>query len=114
MQIINQPIKLAVIKKMAQGKFGQLVKAVVDVNQEIMAVDADMHADEEQLLLENGSRQTDLWGINLYPEQFGQDNFIEFDSIINLRPTQNNLSRGVENESLKEKIRQIVIKLVQS
>ena len=71
-----------------------------------------MHADEEAALLADGSRQTDLWGINLYPAQTG-DAFIEFDSMINLRPSQNNRSRGVENPEIRETIRTIVRKLVQ-
>jgi len=84
---------------------------VLDIEQEIMFVDAEMHADEEMQLLENGSKQDNLWGINLYPEETGDD-FIEFDSMINVRPRQNNRSRSVESEELQEKIRSIVLKLV--
>ena len=88
---------------MAEKGFGSMVKAVVDVEKEIIAVDAELHSDEEALLLENGSRQKDLWGINLYPGASG-DNFIEFDSMINLRPSQGNMSRGVDNPEAREKI----------
>jgi hypothetical protein len=77
-----------------------------------MAVDAELHADEEAYLLENGSEQKDLWGINLYPE-ISADDFIEFDSMINLRPAQGNRSRGVEDVKTQEKIRLIISKLVQ-
>ncbi|MEK7513351.1 MAG: DUF5674 family protein [Patescibacteria group bacterium] len=112
MQIINRSVSIQVIKKAAEARFGQLVKAVVDAEKEIMVIDAEMHADEEIMLLENGSKQENLWGINLYPEKFGQDDFVEFDSMINLRPRQNNLSRGVEDEKIREKIKQIVNKLV--
>ena len=91
--------------------FGGLVKTVVDVKKEIMVVDAEFHADEERLLLENGSKQDNLWGINLYPEQ-KSENFIEFDSMINFRPRLNNMSRGIENQKLREKIIKIVKKLV--
>jgi hypothetical protein len=71
-----------------------------------------MHADEEQMLLQNGSQQFDLWGINLYPDKFGAEDFIQFDSMINLRPSQNNLSRGVDDKKIQEIIRQIVNKLI--
>ncbi len=91
--------------------FDNLVKAVVDIRREIMVVDADLHADEEKLLLENGSKQENLWGINLYPDLNGKD-FVEFDSMINLRPSQNNRSRGVEDSKIQEKILSIVNKLV--
>ncbi|MDZ7586579.1 MAG: DUF5674 family protein [Patescibacteria group bacterium] len=112
MQIITLPILIQLIEKMAKDRFGQMVKAVVDVKQQIMAVDAELHADEETILLENGSEQADLWGINLYPAKYGQEDFIEFDSMINLRPGQNNLSRGVEDKKIQEQIKQVVEKLI--
>ena len=96
---------------MAQGGFGNLVKAVVDVDREIMAVDGELHADEEALLLENGSQQRNLWGINIYPELEGTDR-IEFDSLINSRPSQGNRSRGVDNLAIREKIIQVVQNLI--
>ena len=97
---------------MTEQMFGNLVKAVVDIDKEIIAIDGELHADEEALLLESGSKQSDLWGINLYPEFFGKDDFIEFDSMINLRPSQDNRSRGVKNEATRKKIIQTVNKLV--
>ena len=96
---------------MAGKMFGNLVKAVVDLEKEIMAVDGDLHADEEALLLEKGSVQKNLWGINLYPEMEGED-FVEFDSMINLRPAQGNRSRGVDDLELQKKIIAVVTKLV--
>ena len=77
-----------------------------------MAVDAELHSDEEAFLLENGSKQANLWGINIYSELFGQTDFIEFDSMINLRPSQNNRSRGVDNPEIREKILEITNKLI--
>lgn len=77
-----------------------------------MVVDAELHADQEKVLLENGSKQENLWGINLYPEDFAQEEFIEFDSMINLRPSWGNRSRGVDDENLRRKIIKIVNKLV--
>jgi hypothetical protein len=111
MKIIDREITIQELRKMAQETFGNMVKAVVDVKREIMAVDAELHADEEAYLLENGSDQRDLWGINLYPEVSGDD-FVEFDSMINLRPAQGNRSRGVEDAKTQEKIRLIVGTLV--
>ena len=99
------------LKKLAAGSFGDLVKAVVDVDLDLLALDAELHSDLEALLLENGSKQKDLWGINLYPEMEGE-NFVEFDSMINMRPSQGNRSRGVENEELQQKIRAVVMKWV--
>jgi len=111
MKIIDTSITLAEIKAMAGGRFGDLVKAVVDIATGAMAMDGELHADEEALLLEQGSRQTDLWGINIYPELSGRDR-IEFDSIINIRPSQGNRSRGIGDPAIREKIFQIVARLV--
>ncbi len=88
---------------------GPMVKAVVDVKKEVVAIDAELHADMEQLLLENGSRQDDLWGINFYPEETEED-FIEFDSMINVRPRQGNRSRDVEDPAVRKKIISVVEK----
>lgn len=101
-------ITVAELTKMAEAMFGNLVKAVVDVERKQLVVDAELHADLEQFLLEDGSKQSDLWGINLYPEEFGTDEFIEFDSMINIRPRQNNRSRDVESKSAREQIIAIV------
>jgi hypothetical protein len=111
MKIIRDRLSRAELKKMAEEGFGDVVKAVVDVEKEIMAVDAELHADEEALLLENGSRQESLWGINLYPEMPEAD-WIEFDSMINLKPSQGNRSRGVDNSQIRRQITAIVDKLV--
>jgi hypothetical protein len=96
---------------MAAAMFGDLVKAFVDVKREAMAVDAELHADEESFLLSRGSEQEDLWGINLYPALYGRE-FVEFDSMINLRPSRGNKTRGVEGESLRERILEIVGEMV--
>jgi len=92
--------------------YNQLVKVMVDIEKGIMVVDADLHADKENMLLENGSDQGDLWGINIYPEKFGTGDFIEFDSMINIRPSWGNCSRGVENVDIQKSIINTVKKLV--
>lgn len=94
--------------------FGSLVKGVVDVKKEVLVLDAELHADLETYLLENGSNQSDLWGINLYPEDFDTEEFIEFDSMINIRPRQGNRSRDVEDESVRQEIIRIVRKKIGS
>jgi hypothetical protein len=111
MKIITDTINIEELRQMSGKMFGNLVKAVVDIEKGIMSVDADLHADEEQLLLENGSEQKNLWGINLYPE-IKDGNWIEFDSMINLRPSQNNRSRGVDDEAIRKKIIGVVNKLI--
>lgn len=112
MKTIQDKISIAELAQMSEKMFNRLVKAVVDIEREIMVVDADMHVDEEFFLLENGSRQENLWGINIFPDKVGVKEFIEFDSMINLRPGWGNRTRGVDNVETQEKIRKIVNKLV--
>ncbi len=107
MIIVSKTLSLAELKKMAEELFGNMVKAVVDIDREIMAVGAELHADEESALLETGSKQEDLWGINIYPEMPEHER-IEFDSMINLRPSQGNRTRGVDSPEIRQKIIEIV------
>lgn len=110
-KIITSQISLPELKKIAEQRFGDMVKGVVDLERGKIAIGGEMHSDEEALLLENGSKQENLWGINLYPDNVGE-NFVEFDSMINIRPRQNNRSRGVEDEATRSKILEVVNKLV--
>lgn len=110
-KIITDSISKGELREMSKRMFGDLVKAVVDVTKGSMAVNGELHADEEQILLENGSQQQDLWGINLYPDVSGED-WLEFDSMINIRPSQGNRSRDVESEDVRQKIKNIVKNLV--
>ena len=103
MQILEIHITIAELKSIAENGFGEMVKAVVDVDLGIVAIDAEMHSDLEAYCLESGSKQASLWGINYYPELQGDD-FIEFDSMINIRPGVGNLSRGVDDAALRKKI----------
>lgn len=93
---------------MAGRMYGSIVKADVDIAKEILVVDMDMHADGEATLLDSGSKQENLWGINLHPAKYGTDEFIEFDSLINIRPRQQNPSRDVLDKSVRKKIIKIV------
>jgi len=107
MKIVEQEISIGELKEMASKMFGNIVKAVVDVDEDLLVVDAELHSDQEAYLLEKGSKQENLWGINIYPD-LDKEERIEFDSMINLRPSQNNNSRGIEDEDIKKRILDIV------
>lgn len=113
MKNIKNQISIDELKQMAKGRFGNFIKAVVDVEKGIMVVDADLHADEEAALLADGSNQANLWGINIYPE-LSKSDWIEFDSMINLRPMHGNRSRSVDSAEIREKISNIVEKFVKA
>lgn len=108
MIIIKQPIPLKTISQQHNNYFKTMVKIVVDVEQKVLALDAELHADLEQLLLENGSDQKNLWGANVYFET-GR---IEFTSLINIRPGQGNEGMEVKNPEVKKQIENIVRKLI--
>ena len=112
MQILTKKITRAQLKELAANTFVDMIKCVADVNLNLLAVDAELHADLEAMLLENGSEQENLWGFNLYPDETEED-FIEFDSLINIRAWQGNRSRDVEDEHVRKQIKEIVSKYVE-
>ena len=107
----QHPISLDELREMASNRFGDLVKAVVDLERNLMLVDAEMHSDQEAELLGAGSQQKELWGINLYPD-LPEPEWLEFDSMINLRPSFGNRSRGVDDPTTRERIAALVRSLV--
>ncbi len=112
MEILTKKISREQLKKLAANTFEDMIKCVADVRLGLLAVDAELHADLESLLLENGSQQEDLWGFNLYPDETGED-FVEFDSLINIRAWQGNRTRDVEDETVRQQIREVVSKYVE-
>lgn len=110
--IIRASVTKADLNEMAKQQFGDMVKAVVDVEQGIMAIGGELHSDEEAMLLEQGSLQRNLWGINIYPERPTSE-WIEFDSMINVRPSGGNRSRYVERAEIRDVVTVIVNRLVQ-
>ena len=109
---VEKNIERSQLLDLAKERRGDLVKAVIDIQKRIMVVGVELHADAEEMLLEQGSQQRDLWGINLYPQKSGEE-FVEYDSMINLRPSQGNDSRGVEDPAVRQKIIEILKLLVQ-
>jgi hypothetical protein len=110
--LVGNPISLTQLRQAGEELYGDMVKAVVDVEKEVMAVGGELHSDEEAFLIERNSQQQNLWGINLYTERELAE-MIEFDSMINIRPRQNNRSRYVEDDQIRKEIIRIVQKLIE-
>lgn len=110
-KIVEDKISKSELEKLAKEGFGYLIKAVVDLEKGIMAVGGEMHADEEAQFIEMGSKQENLWGINLRFDKGGED-WIEFDSMINVRPSHGNSSRSIESQEIRDKIKKVVGELV--
>ncbi len=111
MRVVDN-ISLSELLKMSERMYDAIVKADIDVKQRLMIVDMDMHFDGEAYLLEHGSSQQDLWGINLHPKHYATDEFIEFDSMINIRPSQGNPSKDVLDQAMRNKIIEITSEIV--
>lgn len=111
-RIIENPLSYEEFRSVSEEAFPGVVKGVVDLEKEIIAVGGEMHADEELILLEKGSKQENLWGINFHLDQPAEE-WIVFDSMINIRPRQGNRSRTVESEEIQKRILVIAQKLVQ-
>ncbi|MBI2065817.1 MAG: hypothetical protein HYT68_02000 [Candidatus Zambryskibacteria bacterium] len=111
-RIVKDKITKDELKELAQEQYGDIIKAVVDVKQEILGVGGELHVDIQSLLIEReNSESQKTWGINLYFNKTAND-FIEFDSMINLKPALGNKSRSVEDLETQNKIREIVNKLI--
>lgn len=110
-QIIEKKISHDSIRQLAQETFGDMVKAVVDIEKQIMAVGGELHTDAEAMLLEKGSQQKYLWGINIYPDR-NRNDWIEYKSLINIRPSRGIRSMEVQNKEIKNKIQSIVNLLI--
>ena len=110
--VVQDKIDIKDLQKKAEELYGLMVKSVVDVNQKILAVGGELHSDAEQILLEQGSLQENLWGINLYPFETDPKRLIEYDSLINIRPQDNNFSMSIENKELRKQVNEVVLSLI--
>lgn len=110
-EIIRKPIPLSRVREAAAHSFGDMVKAVVDLRRRVMVLGGEMHADGERLLLDDGSKQEDLWGLNMYPDRLG-DEFIEYTSLINIRPRQNNRSHEIQDEAIRAQVKAVIHELI--
>lgn len=111
-KIVKDKITLPELEEAALATFGEMVKAVVDIKEGIIALGGELHADTEAELLQLGSLSENVWGINIYPGQSPEDR-IEYISLINIRPSKGNKTMGVEDQSVRDKIREIVDKLIE-
>jgi hypothetical protein len=109
--LVRSRLEGAELKRLVDAHFEDMVKYVVDIARGIAAVGGELHADEEALLIEDGSRQEDLWGANYYPGK-GPADCIEFTSLINIRPARGNRSMLVEDQAVRAKVREITYALI--
>lgn len=109
--IVERRIEPAELARLVLLHFEDMVKYVVDIERRLAAVGGELHADAEQLLLQSGSRQADLWGANYYPGR-GPEECIEYTSLINIRPTQGNRGMLIADPDLRVRVRKITFALI--
>jgi hypothetical protein len=109
--IVRERIEPAELKRLVLLYFEDMVKYVVDVERGVVGLGGEMHADAEQLLLEDGSRQVDLWGANYYPGR-GRDGCIEYTALINIRPAAGNRSMEVQDPAVRDRVRDLTLALL--
>jgi hypothetical protein len=110
-KLLNSIIDKAALKRLVDEGFKDMVKYAVDVKLRCIAIGGELHADGEQLLLDNESEQKDIWGANYYPGK-GECGCIEYTSLINIRPSQGNNSMEIVSEDLREKIKELTFALI--
>lgn len=106
-KIYEDKLTLQEIKELALETFGDMAKAVIDIERKVIAVGGELHADAESLLLQDGSKQSNLWGINLYPDN-PADELIEYTSLINIRPAVGNRSQEIQDLLIRQQIKSII------
>lgn len=106
--IVREKISQEELKRIAEQSYGTMVKVVVDTEREVLSLGCELHVDCSELLLEDGSRQNDLWGANVYPS----DQTIDFVSLINIRPADYNRSMEIQKEEIKQRVEVIIRKLI--
>ncbi len=109
--VLDRPIEQEELRVLVERFFEDMVKYVVDVDRGVIAIGGELHADAEAMLLERGCRQADLWGANYLPGR-GEERCIEYTSLINIRPAQDNRSMEVEDPRLKDRIRELTFRLI--
>jgi hypothetical protein len=109
--VVDRRIEPEELARLVDAYFGDMVKIVVDVERRVIAVGGELHADAEQILLETGSRQADLWGANYYPGR-GREECLEYTALINIRPGQGNRGMEIQDPAVREEVRRLTFDLV--
>lgn len=109
--VIEDKIEPEELGRLVHRFFGDMVKYVVDVRVKIAAIGGEFHADAEQILLQRGCHQEDLWGANYYPGR-GRDGCIEYTALINIRPSQGNRSMAIDDERIRKTVQEVTFMLI--
>jgi hypothetical protein len=107
-ELFNLPLTRETLERLARESFDDMVKFVIDIERQVICVGGGLHADEEAMLLENGSQQKDLWGANYYLQDSSESRF-EYTSMINIRPSDENTKQEIQSDAIRTKVRTAAI-----
>lgn len=110
-KVFSSQIPKEELLALAKSGYGEMVKGVIDINKRLLALGGELHSDSEQVLLDRGSKQADLWGFNIYPGKTREE-YLEYTSMINIRPRQGNMDRDIKDLNLRRQIKSIVDAMV--
>ncbi len=110
-RIIKQTISGKDLNDLAKEYYEDLIKGVVDIKRRVVALGGEMHADAEEALLKDGSKQSDLWGFNILLEKSKEECLI-YESFINIRPRDNNRDLEVKSLEIREIMKKIIFEKV--
>ena len=109
--IVETTMSLVNVREVAKEFYVEMIKGVADIEREIIALGGEYHIDANNVLLDRGSQQSDLWGFNVHLEK-ENDEWIECRSLINIRPAAGNIGMLIEDPSLEQRVRSIVEKRI--
>ena len=110
-RVVHEPISIAEVRALAQEIYQDLIKGVADIEKGIIALGGEWHMDANKVLLANGSKQENVWGFNIYPDE-KDSAALEFISLINIRPAQGNRGMEIANKELRQKIHDSIAHLI--
>ena len=106
-KIVEDPIPLEELRELASEFYVSMIKGVVDIEKEVVAFGGEYHMDANRILLENGSQQSDVWGFNVELDR-PRDSWIEYVSLINIRPLAGNRDMEVQDKAIRARMRHLI------
>ena len=112
-KIVEDNISVDELMELSKETYYPMIKGVVDIKNEVIAFGGEYHMDANNVLLEQGYSQNNIWGFNVYlNKNDDRESWIEYMSLINIRPLQNNLDMEIQDQTIKDSIKNIVNKKI--
>jgi hypothetical protein len=107
-EMFESPMDQKTIRRLADDEFGDMIKFVVDLERKVICAGGGLHADEEAILIDNGSAQTNLWGANYYLDLPPAERLV-YRSMINIRPSDGNTQQQIQSKSIRQEVQRLAL-----